>query len=134
MAEGRVLEVGMGSCLNLPFYNTGRVEFVWGLEPSFTMRKKGRKNTDKSSIEVKWLDMPGEEIPLEDNSVDTVLLMYTLCSIPDWNQALRQMSRVLRPGGKLLFNEHGAAPDASILKWQNRITPWKEIKRRVSSK
>jgi len=128
LAEGRVLEIGIGSGLNIPFYDSKKVEFVWGLEPSKGMRKKAQKNLEQSVVEVKWLDLPGEEIPLEDNSADTVLLTYTLCTISDWHTALRQMHRVLRPGGKLLFCEHGAAPDKSVLKWQNRINPiWKII-------
>ena len=98
-ARGRVLEVGMGSGLNLPFYDASKVEFVWGLEPSEGMRKKAQKNLANSKVEVRWLDLPGEEIPLDDNSVDTVLLTYTLCTIPDWHAALQQMRRVLKPCG-----------------------------------
>ncbi|PCJ29880.1 MAG: SAM-dependent methyltransferase [Moraxellaceae bacterium] len=127
MAEGRVLEVGMGSGHNLPFYDASKVDFVWGLEPSIGMRRRAKKNISQTPIEVRWLDLPGEQIPLEDNSVDTVLMTYTLCTIPDWQLALQQMRRVLRPGGKLIFSEHGAAPDASVLKWQNRITPYWKI-------
>ncbi len=128
LAEGRVLEIGMGSSLNIPFYNSKRVDFVWGLEPSKGMRKKAHKNLNRSVVEVRWLDLPGEEIPLDGNSADTVLLTYTLCTISDWNKALQQMCRVIKPGGKLLFCEHGAAPDKSVLKWQNRINPvWKII-------
>ena len=128
LAEGRVLEIGMGSALNLPFYDKTKVEFIWGLEPSDGMRKRAADNLSQSPIEVKWLDLPSEEIPLEDNSADTVLLTYTLCSIAGWETALQQMRRVLKPEGKLIFCEHGEAPDASVLKWQNRITPyWKKI-------
>ncbi len=128
LAEGRVLEVGIGSGLNIPFYDSKRVDFVWGLEPSEGMRKKAQKNLNQSDIEVKWLDLPGEEIPLDNNSADTILLTYTLCTISDWHSALRQMCRVIKPGGKLLFCEHGAAPNISVLKWQNRINPiWKII-------
>ncbi len=128
LAEGRVLEIGIGSGLNIPYYNSKKVEFVWGLEPSEGMRKKARKNLDQSVVEIKWLDLPGEEIPLEDNSADTVLLTYTLCTISDWHTALQQIHRVIKPSGKLLFCEHGAAPDKSVLKWQNRINPiWKII-------
>jgi ubiquinone/menaquinone biosynthesis C-methylase UbiE len=123
-AKGRVLEVGMGSGLNLPFYNPENVEFVWGLEPSEGMRKKAQANLDKAKVDVKWLDLPGEQIPLDDDSVDTVLLTYTLCTIPDWQKALEQMRRVLKPAGELIFCEHGQAPDASIQKWQARINPW----------
>lgn len=128
LAEGIVLEVGMGSGLNLAFYDANKVDFVWGLEPSEGMRKRAQKNIDQSSIEVKWLDLKAEHIPLDNNSVDTILLTYTLCSIPDWKLALQQMRRVLKPQGKLLFSEHGASPEASVLKWQNRITPvWKKL-------
>ena len=109
LAEGRVLEIGIGSGLNIPFYNSEKVDFVWGLEPSEGMRRKAQKNLNRSAVEVKWLDLPGEEIPLEDNSVDTVLLTYTLCTIPDWQTALYQIHRVIKPSGKLLFCEHGAA-------------------------
>ena len=127
-AEGRVLEVGMGSGLNLRYYNPDKVDLVWGLEPSEGMRRKAQKNLAASPVRVEWLGLPGEEIPLEDNSADTVVLTFTLCTIPDWQQALSQMRRVLKPGGKLLFCEHGAAPDAGVLKWQNRINPlWKKL-------
>ena len=103
LAEGRVLEIGIGSGLNIPFYNSKKVDFVWGLEPSEGMRRKAQRNLNRSAVEVKWLDIPGGEIQLEDNSADTVLLTYTLCTIPDWHTALRQMHRVIKPGGKLFF-------------------------------
>ncbi len=128
LARGRVLEVGMGSALNLPFYNPDQVEWVWGLEPSVGMRRKAQGNLERSPVEVRWLDLPGEQIPLEDRSVDTVLLTFTLCTIPDWRAALAQMHRVLKPDGQLLFCEHGLAPDASVRQWQNRINPvWKKL-------
>jgi ubiquinone/menaquinone biosynthesis C-methylase UbiE len=127
-AEGRVLEVGMGSGLNLPFYDPSRIEFVWGLEPSEGMRRRAQKRLDAAPFEIKWLSLPGEEIPLEDDSADTVLLTYTLCTIPDFRTALAQMRRVLKPGGRLLFAEHGAAPDAGVRKWQDRVNPvWKRV-------
>lgn len=127
-AQGRVLEIGMGSALNLPFYDSGKVEFIWGLEPSQGMRRKAQENLAKSSLEVKWLDLEAEQIPLEDKSVDTVVLTYTLCTIPDWHGALRQMRRVLKPGGKLLFTEHGKAPDMGVARWQDRLNPiWKKV-------
>jgi ubiquinone/menaquinone biosynthesis C-methylase UbiE len=125
-ARGRVLEVGMGSGINLEFYDQSRVEMVYGLEPSEGMRRKALPNLNRSPIAVEWLDLPGEKIPLEDNSVDTVLLTFTLCTIPDWHAALLQMKRVLKPGGDLLFLEHGEAPHETVRKWQHRITPgWK---------
>ena len=127
-ASGRVLEVGMGSGLNLPFYDVSRVEKVWGLEPSEGMRRKAAPRVANAGFEVEWLGLPGEEIPLEDDSADTVLLTYTLCTIPDFRAALAQMRRVLKPGGRLLFSEHGAAPDEGLRRWQDRINPlWKKI-------
>ena len=127
-AHGKVLEIGMGSGLNLPFYDTSKVEMVWGLEPSVGMRRKAQKNLDASAVSVEWLDLPGESIPLEDNVADTVLLTYTLCTIPDWQKALSEMRRVLKPEGQLIFCEHGEAPDESIQRWQKRINPvWKKI-------
>lgn len=127
-ARGRVLEVGMGSAINLQFYRADQVEMVYGLEPSEGMRRKARPNLEKSPVTVEWLDLPGEKIPLEKDSVDTVLLTFTLCTIPDWQAALEQMWRVLKPGGELLFLEHGESPDGRTRKWQHRITPgWKKL-------
>ncbi|HBD13076.1 MAG TPA: SAM-dependent methyltransferase [Porticoccaceae bacterium] len=128
LCEGRVLEVGMGSALNLPYYDREKVELIWGLEPSEAMRNKAAPNIEKSGIDVKLIDLPGEEIPLDDATVDTVLLTYTLCTIPDWHAALQQMRRVLKPGGKVVFTEHGKAPDAGVKKWQDRVNPlWKRF-------
>jgi ubiquinone/menaquinone biosynthesis C-methylase UbiE len=128
LAEGRVLEVGMGSAINIPFYDPERIEMVWGLEPSEGMRRKAAPRIAKAPFPIEWLGLPGEEIPLDDNSADTVLLTFTLCTIPDFAKALEQMRRVLKPGGRLLFAEHGEAPDEDVRKWQNRINPiWKRI-------
>lgn len=128
MAEGRVLEIGMGSGLNIPYYDPAKVEMVWGLEPSEGMREKARPRVEAAPFEVQWLGLPGEEIPLEDHSVDCIVLTFTLCTIPDWLTALKQMRRVLKPGGKLLFSEHGKAPDSNVIKWQNRLnSSWKVI-------
>jgi len=128
MAEGRVLEVGMGPGLNVPFYDPERVEMVWGLEPSEGMRRKAQANLAKAPFPIEWLGLPGEEIPLDDGAADTVLLTFTMCTIPDFRAALAQMRRVLKPGGKLVFCEHGRAPDANVQRWQDRINPiWKAI-------
>jgi ubiquinone/menaquinone biosynthesis C-methylase UbiE len=127
-AKGTVLEVGMGSGINLAFYDPETVALIYGLEPSEGMRRKARENLERSPVPVQWLDLPGEKIPLDDNSVDTVLLTFTLCTIPDHRTALEQMRRVLKPGGELLFLEHGESPHTSTRKWQHRITPgWKKI-------
>lgn len=128
LATGKVLEVGIGSAINLEFYNPDQIELVYGLEPSQGMRRKAAANLAKSPIQVEWLDLPGETIPLADDSVDTVLLTFTLCTIPDWETALKEMRRVLKPNGELLFLEHGESPDNGVCKWQHRITPgWKKL-------
>lgn len=127
-ASGDVLEVGFGSGLNLAHYDRDKVRHIWGLEPSAGMRKLAAKPIADSGLEIELIDLPGEEIPLEDNSVDTVLITFTLCTIPEAAQALDGMRRVLKPGGQLLFSEHGKAPDANVKKWQERMNPvWKKF-------
>ena len=127
-AEGRVLEIGMGSGINIRYYNPDKVVRIWGLEPSAGMRQKAKSLVESAPFDLEWLDLPGEEIPLDDKSVDTIVLTYTLCTIPDWLSAVKQMRRVLKSSGKLLFSEHGKAPDASVKKWQDRINPlWMKI-------
>jgi ubiquinone/menaquinone biosynthesis C-methylase UbiE len=128
LAEGDVLEIGFGSGLNLPYYDTHRVRKIFGLEPSQGMRRKAQPNVDASGLDVEFIDLPGEQIPLEAKSVDTVLITFTLCSIDAAENALEGMRRVLKPGGKLLFCEHGAAPDANVRRWQDRLNPgWKRF-------
>ena len=128
LAEGDVLEIGFGSGLNLPFYDRGKVRRIWGLEPSEGMRRKAGPLVEASGLEVEFIDLPGEEIPLERDSVDTVLVSYTLCSIEDVIAALEGMRRVLKPDGKLLFCEHGIAPDDDVRRWQNRLnSTWRRI-------
>ncbi len=127
-AEGRVLEVGSGSGRNLPFYDAGKITRLWELEPAPEMRRLAEPVAEQAGLEVEWLDAPSEEIPLDDASVDTVVLTYTLCSLPAPEAALRQMARVLVPAGRLLFCEHGAAPDPRVRRWQDRITPlWRHL-------
>ena len=128
LAQGRILEIGMGSGLNIPFYDEKKVDMVWGLEPSEGMRRKAQKNLKKAPFPVEWLNLHSEQIPLDANSADTILLTYTLCTIPDWQQALAEMRRVLKPSGKFIFCEHGDAPDESVRKWQQRVNPvWKKL-------
>ncbi len=122
-ARGEVLEIGIGSGLNLPFYDSSVISKVWGLEPSAEMRAKAKEAASKVQFDVDFLELPGEEISLDDKSIDTVVMTYTLCTIPDPVKALEQMRRVLRPDGRLLFCEHGAAPDLSVRRWQDRINP-----------
>ena len=122
-AQGEVLEIGFGSGLNLPHYDPDQVSKIWALEPSEGMRRKASKQVAASDIDLEFIDLPGEEIPLPDESVDTVLMTYTLCTIPDAVAALQGMRRVLRPGGHLLFCEHGVAPDVGVARWQDRLNP-----------
>ncbi len=121
LAEGDVLEIGFGSGLNLPHYDSKKVRKIWGLEPAEGMRRKAGPRVAASDLDVEFIDLPGEEIPLDANSVDTVLMTYTLCTIPDAVTALEGMRRVLKPGGRLLFCEHGVAPDHGVQRWQHRL-------------
>ena len=120
-AQGRVLEIGIGSGLNLPFYDPSRVEKLWGLEPAEEIRRMAEKAAVGAPFPVEFIGLPGEAIPLDDASMDTVVTTYTLCTIPDAVAALREMRRVLKPGGSLLFAEHGRAPDAAVRRWQDRL-------------
>jgi ubiquinone/menaquinone biosynthesis C-methylase UbiE len=122
-ASGTVLEIGIGSGQNLPFYNASRVQRLIGLDPSQESWELAAKRAARLDFDVEFIGLPGEQIPLEDDSVDTVLVTYALCTIPDPVTALHGMGRVLRPGGKLIFCEHGKAPDAKVGKWQDRVNP-----------
>jgi ubiquinone/menaquinone biosynthesis C-methylase UbiE len=124
-AAGRVLEIGIGSGFNLPFYSRN-VERLIGLDPSPKLLSMVRRNLRPDAPSVELIEASAEAIPLENNSVDTVVTTWTLCSIPDAGCALREMHRVLRPVGQLLFIEHGRAPN--VRWWQDRLTPaWKRI-------
>lgn len=128
LAKGKVLEIGMGSGLNLPFYNPDRIEFVWGLDPSEGLMKMAEQKAARLPFPVRLTAISGETIPLENKSVDTVVVTYTLCSIPDVSNALKEMHRVLKPGGRLLFCEHGRSPDPSVIRWQDSLNPlWMKV-------
>jgi len=120
-AYGDVLEIGFGGGLNLPYYDSGNVRRIFGLEPSAGMRRSAAANIAASPLDVELIGLPGEEIPLDDNSVDSILVTYTLCTIPDALAALDGMRRVLKPRGHLFFCEHGKAPDDDVHNWQNRL-------------
>jgi ubiquinone/menaquinone biosynthesis C-methylase UbiE len=127
-AQGRVLEIGFGAGHNLPFYDASKVTHLWALEPSKEMRERAAERVSQSSIPLEFLDLPSEAIPLGNEEADTILITYTLCTIPDVTKALGEMRRVLKSGGKMIFCEHGEAPDADVRKWQERLTPaWKFI-------
>jgi len=128
LAKGRVLEIGIGSGLNFPYYDSSNVDYVWGLDPSDQMRKMAERRMIDLPFEVEFMGSSGEQIPLETSSVNTVLVTYTLCTIPNADQALREISRVLILGGELLFCEHGLAPEEGVRKWQSILNPiWKRI-------
>jgi len=125
-AEGRVLEIGAGSGRNLPFYRSPAKEIL-ALEPSPKLVAMAREAAD-SGVPVRFLEASAETIPLDDGTIDSVVTTWTLCSIPQAASALGEMRRVLRPGGRLLFAEHGLAPSASVRWWQDRLTPaWQRI-------
>lgn len=127
-ARGRVLEIGFGTGHNAPYYDPARVEKIWGLDPAPEMQKFAAKRIDRAGLRIELLQGSGEAIPLDNQSCDTVLMTFTLCSIADPAKALREMRRVLKPGGELIFCEHGLAPDANIQRWQQRLTPlWRKI-------
>ncbi len=127
-ANGRVLEIGVGSGLNFSFYDPERVTGVVGLDPSVEMFELVGDKTDALPFPVEFVEGVAEEIPLGDHSVDTVLVTYTLCTILDVVAALRDMRRVLKDDGTLIFCEHGLAPDENVRKWQHRLNPvWNKL-------
>lgn len=128
LAGGIILEVGIGSGLNIPFYDRAKVEKLIGLDPSPELNAMAQKMADQHDLEVEFLLSGAENIPLPDDHVDTVLVTYTMCTIPDALSANKEMLRVLKPGGRMIFCEHGLAPDAKVSKWQSRIDPfWGKI-------
>ena len=124
LARGKVLEVGIGSGLNLSFYDPERVETVWGIDPSLELQRRARARAARAGVAVEFIPLSGEQIPIEAGFFDTVLVTYTLCTIPDVAGALREMARVLKPGGSLIFAEHGLAPDARVERRQRSWDRW----------
>ena len=126
-ASGRVLEVGVGSGLNFPLYGK-QVEVVFGIDPSPRLLAMARQRAAAAGIRADLLLGSAAAIPLADNTVDTIVMTWTLCSIPDPQVALREMRRVLKPDGNLLFAEHGLSPEPGVERWQHRLTPvWRHI-------
>lgn len=127
-ACGRVLEIGIGSGLNLSFYDASKVHSIVGVDPSAQMQAKARGRAARISIPVEMIPLELDRIGADTDSFDTVVMTFTLCTIPEPVPALVEMRRVLKPHGELLFCEHGLAPDASIRGWQNRLTPlWRPL-------
>ena len=126
-AKGEVLEVGIGSGLNLPYYS-GAVERLYGLDPSPQLLAMTRKGLQKMRLRADLVCQSAERLPFADASFDSVVITWTLCSIPDAGSALREIRPVLKPGGELLFIEHGLAPEPRVAAWQRRLTPlWRPL-------
>lgn len=126
-ARGVVLEAGIGSGLNLPFY-TAAVTKLYGVDPSAELLAVARSKTSSLPFPVELMQQEAERIPLEAGSVDTVVMTWSLCSINEPLSALRELRRVLKPGGAFIFVEHGLAPEAGVRKWQHRLTPmWRHL-------
>jgi ubiquinone/menaquinone biosynthesis C-methylase UbiE len=127
-ARGRVLEIGIGSGLNLRFYSP-EVEHVYGVDPSVELQRMAAKKTSSAPVPVTFIQLSAEDrLPIPDSSIDTVVMTWTLCSIPNPTAALEQMKRVLKADGRLIFVEHGRSPDGKVTAWQDRLNPmWKRI-------
>lgn len=127
-AIGRVLEIGIGSGLNLPHYDPANVSAVIGVDPDEHIWARSKTRRDAAAFDIERIGLSGEDIPMEANTADTVVVTYSLCTIPDPVKALREMRRILKPGGEILFSEHGRAPDSGVAKWQSRIDPiWSKL-------
>ena len=124
MAKGVVLEIGIGSGLNLPHYDTEKVSKIIGVDPDDHIWKLGTTRRNECQVDIERIGLSGEKIPLEDNLVDSVVCTYTLCTIPDPVKALHEMRRILKPGGQILFTEHGKAPDEKIYNKQVKMDRW----------
>ncbi len=128
LAKGNVLEIGIGSGLNLPFYQKDQVKSLIGIDPSKETWALNEALTNQLGFDFQYIQTGAEKVPLDNQSMDTIVITYTLCTIPDALVALQEIKRVLKPSGQILFVEHGKAPDTAILKWQNRVNPiWKKI-------
>ena len=122
-AKGVVLEIGIGSGLNLPYYKNCCIDKLYGLDPSEELNELAIKNAKKNKLDVDFLVNGAEEIHLPNNCIDTVVVTYTLCTISKIKESLCEIKRVLKDDGFILFCEHGKAPDSNIEIWQNRINP-----------
>ena len=128
LVSGAVLEIGMGAGHNLPYYDTQRVSSVVGIDPCRTSWGLAQPRAQGLGVPLDFVEGSAEDMPLEDAQFDSVLMTFSLCTIPNAQAALAEIHRVLKPGGQLVFCEHGQAPDDTVVKWQNRINPlWRRL-------
>ena len=120
-ASGRVLEIGIGSGLNFNYYNKENVSEVFAVEPDGILLEKAQQNAKINNINLNVQQLKAEELPFDNNSFDTIISTYTMCSIPGLSSAMSEINRVVKPNGKLLFSEHGKSPDMNVFKWQKRM-------------
>jgi SAM-dependent methyltransferase len=130
LAEGKVLEIGAGSGANFAYYVPAKVSKLYALEPNTGMIRLAERQQRRTDLEIEYLGLPGEHIPLEDEAVDTVVSSFTLCTIPGVAEAILEIARVLQPGGKLIFFELERSPDPRVRRWQQR---WEPIQHRLYS-
>jgi ubiquinone/menaquinone biosynthesis C-methylase UbiE len=123
LAQGDVLEIGVGPGVNFVHYDPGKVTKLYALEPNPGMIRMAEQQRRRTELSIEFVDSPGERLPLEDNTVDTVVSTFTLCTIPGVSQAIQGIRRVLRPEGKFVFFEHGLSPDPDVSRWQRRTEP-----------
>lgn len=123
LAHGHVLEIGIGTGLNLPHYDPKKVTRITGLDPATEMQPRARQRTAAAGIPVDLIGLSAEAIPLPSAHFDSAVVTYALCTIPDAVAALEEVRRVLKPGAPLLFCEHGLSPEAGVARWQDRLQP-----------
>ena len=127
-ANGDILEIGVGSGLNIPFYDKNKVSKIIALDPSEDLNSMAKIKAKANNLNIHFLTGVAEDIQIADSSIDTIVITYTLCTIPEPEKALSEIKRVLKTNGKILFSEHGLAPDDNVVNWQNKINPiWNKV-------
>lgn len=128
LASGKVLEIGIGSGLNFGYYDHEKVDQILAIDPSEEMWAMAKKKLENNPLDLTFAKGYAENIPIESQSIDSILITYVLCTIVDYESAIREFKRVLKPGGSFIFCEHGIAPSKSVRNWQNRLNPiWKRL-------